>query len=211
MVSEVRISDSDELYNGDTGDSAFSVQYYRNKAREFQESLNRVDATARAAQMLIDANIDSTLSAELIDSLQEFDSKKLLFRGTAEAINAGAALLNSMGGRFPQLSIPSGLGLVPLVIPGATIAAIGIAAGLIVWGSQWVAGVVQRMETAQLLGVGTPAQQAELARQMAIARNAQIANSESPLQSISGVVKWGAIAFLAYMAFQAFSRSKYAR
>lgn len=198
------------MYDGETGDSVFSMDYYRNKAREFQSVLNQVDAAARAAQMAIDTG-SSDLAADLTAMLQEFDSKKLLFRGTAEAINAGAAIINNMGGRFPQLSIPQGLGLVPLVIPAATVAAIGVAAALITWGVQWVGGVVERLRREQLLGVGTDAQKADLARSLAMADAALAASSESPLASISGVVKWGAIAFLGYMAWQAFGRSKWAR
>jgi hypothetical protein len=210
-LGDAGVSNSDALYSGETGDSVFSVQYYRNKASEFQSVLNQVDATSRAAQAAIEAGTSPALSADLADMLSDYDSKKLLFRGTAEAINAGAEVFNALGGRFPQLSIPAGLGLAPLVIPAATVAAIGVAAGLIIWGSQWVAGVVQRMETEQLLGYGTPEQKADLARELARARSAQMLASESPLQSISGVVKWGAIALLGWMAWQAFQKSKFAR
>jgi hypothetical protein len=211
MIGDAGINNSDLLYSGDTGESVWSVQYYRDKAREFQSILNQVDATARAAQAAIEAGTSPALSADLGDMLAEFDGKKLLFRGTAEAINVGAEVLNSLGGRFPQLSIPAGLGIAQFVIPATTVAAIGVAAGLILWGSQWVTGVVNRMQTEQLLGYGTPEQKAELARQIVAARNAKLLADESPLQSISGVVKWGAIAVLGWMAWQAFQKSKFAR
>lgn len=210
MIGDAGVSNSDEMYDGATGSSAFTVQYYRDKAREFQGILNQVDSAARAAQAALDIGTTPELAADLGAMLSEFDSKKTLFRGTAETINAGAALLNSLGGRFPQLSIPSGLGAFPLVIPAATVAAVGVAAALITWGAQWVSGVVNRLETEQLLGYGTDAQKAELARQIVVARNAQMLASESPLASVSGLVKWGALAFLGYMAWQAFGRSKWA-
>jgi hypothetical protein len=137
--------------------------------------------------------------------LEEFDAKKALFRGTAEAINAGAAVINGLGGRFPELSVPVGLGLAPVVLPAASIAALGVAAALITWGVQWVAGVVSRMETEQLLGYGTPEQKADLAAQLVRAKMAHDAASESPLQSVSGLIKWGAIAFFGYLAWRAYS------
>lgn len=214
MTLYAGISNTDELYSNETGDSVFSMQYYRDKAREFQSIMQQVDAAARAAQAIIDEEIDPELSADLIAMLADYDSRKMLFRGAAEGINAGAAIINSVGGRFPQLSIPSGFagfGALPLVIPAATIAAVGIAASLIAWGAIWVSGIVDRMRREQLLGRGTPAQQAALARELALADSALAATSESPLASISGIVKWGAIAVLGWMAWQAFQRSKFAR
>jgi len=196
----------DESYAGETGESQFSMQYWRNKAGEFQLILNQVDAAARAAQSAIDADVDPTLTDDLLAMLSEFDGKKMLFRATAEGINAGAAVINAAGGRFPQLSVPSGLGIVPaLAIPAATIAAFGVAASLLVWGAQWVSGVVDRMRFAQLSGMVTdPAKREALALSQANAEMALKATSESPLTSIAGVVKWGAIAFAAFLAWKAF-------
>lgn len=208
MIGDAGVSNSDALYSGEIGESPFSVQYFRDKAREFQGVLNEVDAAARAARAAMDAGTSPDLTADLGAMLEEFDTRRALFRGTAEAINAGAAVINGLGGRFPQLSIPQGLGLAQIVLPVATIAALATAGALITWGAQWVAGVVQRMETEQLLGYGTPEQRADLARQLALARNAQIAASESPLQSVAGLVKWGAVAFLGWLAWRAYSQSQ---
>jgi hypothetical protein len=202
-------SGTDVSYTGDTGQSVLSVQYYRDKALQFQDILNQVDATARAAQTAIDANIDSDLTNDLLAQLREFDFKKGLFRATAEGINAGAAVINSLGGRFPELSVPAGLGLVPLVIPAATIAAIAVAASLVVWGSQWVSGVNERMKLTLLTGsVSDPVKRDALLSSMAMTEATAAAASGSPLSSIAGVVKWGAIALAAWLAYQAFAGTR---
>lgn len=205
-MADVDYSDAAYSYEGEQSDSVFSLDYYRNKAREFQAVLNNVDAAARAARIAIEADIDPELTQGLVEDLQEFDSKKLTFRLTAEGINAAAALINSAGGRFPALSIPAGLGALP-VIPAAGIAAIGVAATLIAWGVKWIDGVNQRLSNAQYLAKGTPQQQAELARALAISDASQRASSESPLASIAGAVKWGAIGLVAFLAYQAWQRS----
>lgn len=194
-------------YDGVTGDSpsVFSLDYYRQKATEFQTILNQVDATAQAAQNVIDAGIDNDLSNDLVTALSEFDAKKAVFRMTAEAINAAAAFINSAGGRFPSLSIPTGLGFAPIVLPAAGIAAIATAATLIVWGVSWINGVKERMRLAQLMSVGTPEQQAELARSIAVADNAQRTADASPLSSVASVVKWGAIGLGLWLAYRAWS------
>ncbi len=198
----------DPVYEDTSEDpSVFSLDYYRNKAREFQLSMVQVDQAAAAARIGIDAGVSSEVSDDLGALLSEFESKKWSYRMTAEAINAGAEVINSLGGRFPQLSIPSGLGIAPLAIPAATIAAIGVAASLVVWGAQFVSGVNERLRLAQLLDVGTPQQKAELARAVGLADAAERATSGNPLASIANVVKWVAIAGVGWMALQAFTSS----
>lgn len=202
MLGDAGTDNSDASYTGDVSTSAFSLDYYRQKAREFQSILNEVDGTARAARQAIDDDISPELSTDLSSMLSEFDSKKLAFRLAAEGINAGAAVINSAGGRFPSLSIPAGLGFAPFVIPVAAVAAIATAATLIVWGVQWIEGVKQRMLYEQLTSKGTPEQQASLARALALADSSARASSDSPLASVAGIVKWGAIAAVAWMAYR---------
>jgi len=199
----------DESYVGEQSTSVFSMDYYRNKAREFQDMLNHVDQAAQAAQSAIDADIDPDLSSGLQNMLNEFAMRKFTFRAAAEGINAGAALINSAGGRMPQLSVPSGLGIAPIVLPAAAIAAFGVAAALIVWGSQWIAGVNARLRDAQLLeNVTDPTKRAALASAIAQGEAAAALANESPLSSIAGIVKWAAIAIAAWMAYRALSDRK---
>ena len=50
MLGDAGTDNSDASYTGDVSDSSFSLDYYRQKAREFQGVLNQVDANAQAAR-----------------------------------------------------------------------------------------------------------------------------------------------------------------
>lgn len=200
----------DESYTGETGDSSLSVQYYRNKVTEFQTVLDALDRGAAAArQALYSGALAEEDAADLESRLQEFEARKGTLRATAEAINAGAAAWNALGGRMPQLSLPSGLAALP-VIPLALIAATATAATLIVWGRDWIRGVNARMQQAQLLAaIDDPEKRAEVAAAAAAAASAADLAESSPMTAVAGVVKWvsiAAIAFLAWKAFDAWKR-----
>ncbi|MBK9497439.1 MAG: hypothetical protein IPO08_23535 [Xanthomonadales bacterium] len=95
--------DPDLAYTGESGESALSMQYYRNKAVEFQETLNRVDALAQKLNEIIELNAnDPVIVDDALQTLAEYNSKKFLLKTTAEAINLGAAGINALGGRFPE-------------------------------------------------------------------------------------------------------------
>jgi hypothetical protein len=204
---------SDAFYTGETGDSVFSMQYYRNKATEFQQTLNKVDAAAQSAQRIIDLTYDDydfqssdgSLAAELAQKLQEFDAKKALLKGTAEAINFGAASINYVGGRFPQLSIPQTLGLGPLAVPAATIAAIAAAAALIAWGVAWVGDVTSIVQRYITLGsIADPAVKDRVSAELAVLDATSRNVTDSPLASLAGGLKWiviGGALFLAYQIY----------
>ena len=123
---------------------------------------------------------------------------------TAEAINAGAAAINALGGRFPSLSIPGTLGLPPLIVPAAMVAAVGTAAALIVWGSQWVQGVNDRLKRAQIIDAATPEQRASIVAAMAESDNAVSVAGSSMLASLAPTVKWVAIGIGAFLLYRAY-------
>lgn len=199
-LGEVGVDHSDDAYNGESGESAFSMQYYRDKAVEFQNVMNALDSAAQSARTVLDAGVDDETATRLQSLLDEFDNRKFIFRTTAEAINAGAAVVNSMGGRFPELNIPSGLGLLP-AIPIAAIAAIATAATLIVWGRNWIA----KLQLSSVLDkITDPAKRDVVAAAVAQSLAAAQTASDSPLSSIATVAKWGAIALLAYLGFRAY-------
>jgi len=205
MLGDAGAPNDDASYTGNTGDSKWDMQYYRNKAAEFQSVLIAVDQSAQVARDAIDANADNEpMVTALQNLLSDFEAKRWQFRATAEAINAGAALVNSMGGRFPQLSIPNGLGAFP-VFPAAGVAAVGVAAALIVWGLSFVSQVSDTLKRyVTLEQIADPVKRGEVAAILARADQAVSAASDSPLSSIASVVKWvaiGAIAFLAYKQF----------
>lgn len=205
MLGDAGASNDDESYTGDSGDSVFGMQYYRNKAAEFQSVMVAVDQSAQAARDAIDANSDNeAMVIELQSALSDFDAKRWTFRATAEAINAGAWAVNAAGGRFPVLSIPNGLGAFP-VFPAAAVAAVGVAATLIVWGlsfTKQIAAILARHVT--LSAISDPAKRDEVAAILVRADQAAQAAEAPTLSSVAGIVKWvaiGAIAFLAWKQF----------
>lgn len=200
----------DATYTGEVSTSPLSLDYYRDKARQFQVTLNALDQGYASAWNAIDADIDSELTSDLSDMVSEFDAKRALLTGTARAINLGAEAINAVGGRFPVLSIPSGLGLLP-ALPLAAVAAIATAATLIVWGNQWLSGVNERLRRAQLIAEQRqidPAKAAALIDSLAASDAAVAASSESPLSSIAGMVKWAALGFGAFLVFRAWRDSR---
>lgn len=212
--------DSEESYTGDSGSGAFSgIQYYRNKAREFQEVLNAVDTASGSLAAAIyeleayaagltatgqDATELTFVIADLYLLLDEYEGKKTMFRATAEAINLGASGINALGGRFPELSIPTGLGA-PIIVPVAMIAAVGVAAGLIVWGNTWLAGVSERMQIAVEANlISDPVKRDAFIMRIGEIKAQAAAASGSGLSNIASMVKWGAIGLGLFLAFQAF-------
>ena len=185
--------------------SPFAMDYYRQKATEFQATLNALDkgyAAANAA--LASGALDDQSQASIVESLDEYEGKRTALKVTAEAINAGAAVINSLGGRFPQLSLPSTLGALPAV-PIALIAAVGTAAGLIAWGSQWLTGLNERLRRAQLIEGATPGQRDALIRAMQQTDAAVSESESSVLASIAPVIKWVAIGVLGFLAYRAYT------
>lgn len=197
------------VYTGDEGDSAgaLSAEYYRRKVVEFQTVLDALDQGANAVRAALWTEALPWDEQEALRAqLDEFEARRFTLRATAEAINAGAAAWNALGGRMPALSIPSGLGALP-VIPLALIGAVATAATLIVWGRAWLDGVNARLQQAALLeAIEDPEKRAEVAAAASAAASAAQLAESSPLSAIAGVAKWvsiGAIVFLAVKAFSA--------
>ena len=188
--------------------SPYAMDYYRQKAVEFQSTLNAIDAAYRAANdALATGALDADSEASIIEALDQYEGKRLTLKLTGEAINAGAAVINGLGGRFPQLSLPGTLGLAP-VAPVALIGAIGAAVGLIAWGVQWIAGVNERLRRAQLIAQASPSQRDALVRAIADSDNAVSQAQSSTLAAIAPAIKWIAIAAAAFLAYRAYTGRK---
>ncbi len=186
--------------------SPFSMDYYRRKAVEFQQVLDALDRSYWAASGALGTGaLDDATATALEAALADYESRKGQLRLTAEAINAGAAAINSMGGRFPRLSIPGTLGLPPLLAPAALVAAIGAAAALIAWGSQWIAGVNERLRRAQIIEGTSPANRDAIVRAIAESDNAVNVAEGSFLASLAPTVKWVAIGIGAFLLYRAYS------
>jgi hypothetical protein len=189
--------------------SVFSLDYYRGKAREFQRTMNALDTAYWAASGALGTGaLDPDTAAALESYLQEFESRRRIIKVTAEAINLGAATINAAGGSFPRLNIPGTLGLPPMLAPAAMVAAIGTAAALIVWGSQWITGVNERLRRAQVLEAATPEQRARIVESIAQTDNAVTTAEGSTLAALAPIVKWAAIGVGAFLLFRAYSASR---
>jgi hypothetical protein len=193
---------------GYTGtNSPVSLSYYQQKIVEFQNLLNGMDAAARAAQSALWDDIDPTLSKDLQEYLDDFDSKKWEFRAAAEALNLAVNGANLVGGDFQNITVPNTLGLVPLVAAGVIAAAVATAAALIVWGNTWLQGLNQRLRDKELLAsVTDPVKRDQLIAAQVAVEQAAVEASASPLSSISNIVKWLAIGAVAYFAFSAYKQ-----
>jgi len=186
----------------------FQLDYYRNKVVEFQNVLNQLDETAFQARFLIDQDIDPELTADLQDYLLQYDDKKGSFRTAAEALNFAINGANQIGANFPTVKIPSGLGFVPLAAGAAIAGALAVAAALIVWGREWIAGLNDRLKAKQILDSVPPEKKAQVAESILKIDQAQKAADASPLSSIANIVKWVGIAAVAYFALTAYQQYK---
>lgn len=197
----------DQSYTGDAGDSLLSIQYYRNKASEFQAVLEALDQTALSMRMTLDTVADDPAAVQTIqDLLAEYDGKKTQLVMCAEAINAASSVSNSLGLRFPQLSIPSGLAGIPLAVAGAVAAAIAVAVTLIVWGKDWMARSYQSQQTAQALAlISDPVKRDAVASQIALT-TAAMQKADNPLGQVASMVKLVAIAAVAFFAYRAYTQ-----
>lgn len=204
----------DYHYTGDSGESSFTLQYYRNKADEFQRTLNALDMGAQSAQNLLavleatsDGQVDEELRSSLWELMDQYESKKTSFRLTAEAINAGAYAINAAGGRFPQLSIPSGLGLA-FVLPAAAVAAFAAIAGLTAFAISWLNGYKDLMKRQQILDNASPALKQAMAQSYAEADNAVSLASAQGLfggsLNLANIFKYAGLGLAAYLAWKAY-------
>ena len=189
--------------------SRFELDYYRQKAVEFQQMIVALDRSYYAASgALATGALDEASVDALTAAVQEYEGKRLLLRTTAEAINAGSAVINGLGGRFPVLSIPGTLGLPPIIAPAALIAAIGAAAALIMWGSQWIKGVNERLRRAQLIEGASPDQRDAVVRAIVDSDNSVSVSEGSFLASLAPTVKWVAIGIGAFLLYRAYTGTR---
>lgn len=194
-----------QLPDRDPDAGPLSLDYYRTKAVQFQQVLSALDQAYQGTLAAVQSGaLDKDSADDLTESLLEFDNRKTALRVTAEAVNLAAASINASGGRFPQLSIPGTLG-VPFAVPVAMVGAVATAAVLISWGVAWINGVNDRLSRAQIIEAqSTPEQRAEVARGMAQTDAAVRAADSSPLSVIAPLLKYGAIALAAWLAYKAF-------
>ena len=186
------------------------LDYYRQKIVEFQNVLVQMDSAAEGAQGLIDAGVnDVSLLEDLNALLAEYDLKKGYFRTAAEGLNFAISGVNLVGADFPKVKIPRGMNAFPIIAAAGVAAALAVAAGLIVWGRDWIKSVDERARRSQILqALPEGPQRAQAARAMAKIDGAVREAEESPLGSIASIVKWVAVAAVIYFGLQTFKELK---
>ena len=188
----------------DANAPAYTLDYYRNKAAQFQQILNALDTSYKAASAALESNATDMDTAEYLSQwIADFLEKRDQFRYAAEGINAAAAGINSVGGRFPIMSIPQTLGIAPILVPAALISLVGVIAALVVWGNNAINGLNDRLKRAQLLENASPQQKAQLVSALADSDTAVAQSQASALSSIAPIVKYGALALAAWLGYKA--------
>jgi hypothetical protein len=190
--------------------SPMQLDYYRQKIVEFQNVLIQLDMAADGAQGLVDLQLnDPELNDDLNSLLAEYDLKKGFFRTTAEGLNFAISGVNLIGANFPSVSVPRGLNAIPLVAAAGIAAALAVAAGLVVWGRDWIKAVNERAARSQILqAIPEGAQRAAAAQELLKIDGAVKEADASPLGSIANIVKYIAIAGLIYFGLQSFKSMK---
>lgn len=189
----------DESYGGQTG---YGMDYLRDKAREFQVMLNALDSAYATAVEALQSAPPEDIASDMQAWLDDFDAHRLQLKGTAEAINAGAALINSLGGRFPQLSVPGTLGLVP-AIPAAAVAWVAAAALAYEFGKTALDTLRTIILRWQAYGNMTPEQRGAAAVASTRVDDSIRAADTSLLGAASGAIKWAALVALGWLGWQA--------
>lgn len=198
-------------YDGDTSaPSMLNLDYYRDIATKFQVTLNQLDQGLRAAYIAEAANVSPEITSQMRAYIDQIEGKRGQLKATAAAINAGAAVINAAGGRFPVLAVPSGLSALPaLALPAAAIAALGVAVALITWGSQIVSGINERLLYAKKIEGLTPAQRTDILQASAQAEKADgFLAAFKPFGGFAGLIKWGALGVAGYLLWRAYQGSR---
>jgi hypothetical protein len=190
----------DASYTGEVSSTPLSLDYFRTKFGEFQQCMNAADQAYQAGLVVSQIAPSDEIDALLTD----YESRSVGLKTTAEAMNAGAAIVNAMGGRLPVLSIPQTLGLPPLVVPAAVVAAVAAAAAYVSWSLGYVQAMTRAIEVVNNSTASAEAK-AEITRQLQRSRDAARIGSGTSLALFSGPVKLIGIGILAFLAYRAFN------
>ena len=191
--------------------SPLNAAYYQNKINQFQQVLYDMDNAAQAATSIVMdyGDIDPAVTDQMIAALDDFNAKKGEFKTAAEALNGAVALANSMGLDFQAVNIPANLGVVPIVAIAGLVAA---AATLCTWGKLWIDHLDATAKLEQMQKYAAAIQD-PTTRDALLTNLSTISASQSSIDnSLAGnaatMVKWVAIAALAYFGLQAFQKVK---
>jgi len=196
--------------------SILSLDYYRQKATEFQVALNSLDEVGRALYIAERAaSCEAAMADEWSDLIGMFQTKRNQFVLAADAINLAGNTLNSAGVRFPVLSYGANLGALPALALPAVAVAVAAAASLIVFGKEFAATVrdaLKRWQYSDAFEQLTPEEKADMLRDLieadARVTTAQTTSGAGSLESIAGAVKWVAIGVGIFAVFRMYKDSQ---
>lgn len=188
------------------------LNYYQRKVAEFQQTINAVDQAAYGLKMVLDTDITDDARVPVLELLGELEVKKNELRTAGETINAASALANSVGITLPKVNLQTlgALPLVPIGIGAAVAGALYLIANLVSWMVNWINKANDSIATLEKLEGLTPEQKTAvlIAKEQT---NQAAAQTQTGLGSIANIVKYVAFAAIAYFAYQAFTRSQYAK
>jgi hypothetical protein len=184
-----------ELLYGDVGyegtdanPSMFSVDYYRNKVREFQDSLNRLAATRDALASVPFWAVDESSYAAITDWLNDYEIRRAWIMEAAEGVNLLAQGANAVGIRFPVVSIPSGLNAVPPLLAVAGIAALTAIVAVVEWAATMQMRAKTVAEQTRIIAELPEDQRAAALQSLA---NVQTISEQSSISAtIANSIKW---------------------
>lgn len=202
-LGDAGASNDDSSYAGSDGSSVLSPDYFREKLREFQTTLQALDASYQAGNAVYFSNPTDEVYALLID----YENKIGEIRATAEALNMGASAANALGVRMPVLSLPSSLGALPaFVVPAVTLAAVAAVASYVSYARGFTAAMAQAIKVVDET-VTDPDQKVAVTAKLREAQAAQSLANFGGLSSIATPLKWAALLGLGFIAWQVMQRS----
>jgi hypothetical protein len=181
------------------------VGYFQGKINEFQSTLDAVDATAFSLSNLLGSGIATDQQAAIQTQLDEYAGRKAAFKFAAESFNAVSGMVNAAGGNMASVTIPTGLGFAPLVLPVAVGVAVAGAAVLVAWAAGWM----DQSNSLAMAALATiPPGAAHDAAAAQIVNAASAATGTSALGSVANIVKYVAIAAAIYFGYKMFNENK---
>ena len=195
-------------------DNPLNSQYYERKINDFQQLLYDLDSAANSANDLILATENDLpqFADDLRAMLDSLDAKKWSFKTAAEALNGAVSVANSAGMTFNTVRLPATLGLGPIAGGIAIAGILATCATLATFGQWWLDDLSGRTHQNDYLNwvsnIKDDALRDEATRSVLAIENAKLKTDDSMGGNIATMVKWGAIAALAYFGLQAFQKVK---
>jgi hypothetical protein len=203
----------DPGYTGEVPDSGSVTQYasldfYRNKIREFQVALNELDATAKVMRDFAALPVPPAEYDAAVQWLTDYETNRAYAVAAAEAINLASNTANAAGIRMPVVSWQMrGVGAFPPLMIAAVASAVGA-------GAWFLSYAIDRISAAKEITAmrDTIAMLPENERAAALRMNQEItlakARAENPIASIANVVKWVALGVAGFFAYRAFEQMR---